>query len=494
MERPAPAYRLAVRFVRGLLRIFFREIEVTGLEHVPTDRGGLFVSWHPNALVDPCLMLARSPRSVAFGARHGLFRWPVLGQLMRALGTVPIYRARDMSSAQTAQRREGNRASLDALAKHVADGAFSALFPEGESHDEPHLTEIKTGAARLYYRARELQSTDAPPPAIVPVGLHYDKKRSFRSRALVWFHPPLALPPELDRTPVPDESPGDARQRARDLTREIERVLHDVIHATEDWELHRLLHRGRKLVRAERSRRAKQDPGRPGVAERTLGFARLRKAYYHRIEIDPDGVAEVRRRVERYDDELRALGLDDHHLDRNPRLVSPWLVAVLLAQALFVFLLLPPFLIAGALVNGPAALVTAGLTAVLAARDKDVASLKLLIGAVVFPLAWVGAGILGYRASQQLHTAFPAIPDQPWLASTITVAIVLLSGIASLRYVRAARETWRATRVRLTRSLAIRSVARLRRERAAICDRFEEMARELNLPGSVADDGTIQGP
>ena len=494
MDRPTRAYRLAVRLVRGLLRIFFHEVEVTGAEHVPTDRGGLFISWHPNALVDPCLILARSPRSVAFGARHGLFRWPVLGPLMRALGTVPIYRAQDMSSERTTQRQEGNRASLDALARRVADGAFSALFPEGESHDEPHLTEIKTGAARLYYRARELQGREAPAPSIVPVGLHYDKKRSFRSRALIWFHAPLALPPELDCTSVPDESPDAARRRARDLTCEIERVLHDVIHATDDWELHRLLHRGRKLVRAERSRRAAEDPGKPGVAERTLGFARLRKAYYHRIETDPDGVADVRRQVESYDDELRALGLDDHDLDRNPRLVSPWLVIVLLAQALFVFLLLPPFLVASALVNGPAVLLTAGLSSAFAAREKDVASLKLMIGAAVFPLTWVGAGILGYRASQQLHAVFPAIPDRPWLASTATVAVVLLGGIASIRYLRAVRETWRAIRVRLTRARAVRSVVRLRRKRAAIYERFEEMARDLDLPGKVARDGTIHGP
>jgi 1-acyl-sn-glycerol-3-phosphate acyltransferase len=36
---------------------------------------------------------------VVFGARHGLFKWPVVGRLMRALGTVPIFRASDSKDA-----------------------------------------------------------------------------------------------------------------------------------------------------------------------------------------------------------------------------------------------------------------------------------------------------------------------------------------------------------------------------------------------------------
>jgi len=64
--------------VRLLLRAFFREIDVVGLENVPRDGGGLFVSWHPNALIDPSLILASSSRRVVFGARDGLLRVPVV--------------------------------------------------------------------------------------------------------------------------------------------------------------------------------------------------------------------------------------------------------------------------------------------------------------------------------------------------------------------------------------------------------------------------------
>ena len=72
-----------------------------------------------------------------FGARHGLFRVPILGWLMRNTGTVPIYRVVDAKNGATDVRRYANAQSIDALAADVAGGSFSALFPEGVSHDAP---------------------------------------------------------------------------------------------------------------------------------------------------------------------------------------------------------------------------------------------------------------------------------------------------------------------------------------------------------------------
>ena len=181
-SRPPVAYRVLVGTVRLAMRLFFREISCEGRERIPTDGAGLVVSWHPNGLIDPALILAYFPGKIVFGARHGLFAWPALGWLMRRVGTVPIYRAADRSRMGLEERRKANQASLDALARELASGSYSALFPEGLSHDQPHLAKLKTGAARLYYRARELTPVHESPPVIVPVGLHYDRKNVFRSR------------------------------------------------------------------------------------------------------------------------------------------------------------------------------------------------------------------------------------------------------------------------------------------------------------------------
>jgi 1-acyl-sn-glycerol-3-phosphate acyltransferase len=468
--------RVVVRLVRVLLAAFFRELDVTGTDQVPADRGGLMVSWHPNALVDPALIIARSPFPVMFGARHGLFHVPILGSLLRAVGTVPIYRASDTRGLDVERRRAENQRSLDALAARVAAGEFSALFPEGLSHDEPHPVELKTGLARLYYRARALQASDAPPPAIVPVGLHYDHKRSFRSSALVWFHRPLELPPELDVRPEPDESIEIAQNRWRALTDEIERVLRDVVHATDDWTIHRILHRGRKLLRAEDARREGRDPGPPDVTEKTEGFARIRSAYYEQLEHNPDRVAKIRTRVERYDADLRALGLDDHDLDLAPRLLT-WRLVLLALQAVVVFLFVPAILIPGFLFNIPAALMVIGIAKLGSGRlSKDEASLKILSGAVLFPLAWIAAGVIGAVAHAQLAQVFPAIGGAPVLTGIAVALAGALGGIAAVRYVQVVRETARSIQIRITRTRTKRTLARLRRERSGIYDEMIALA------------------
>lgn len=469
-------YATVRRGVGLLLRAFFHRVDVVGAEHVPADRGGLFVSWHPNALVDPALMLVAAPRPLVFGARHGLFAWPVLGWILRALGTVPIRRAQD--GGDVAARRAENARSLDLLAGRIAAGGFSALFPEGDSHDGPDLLELKTGAARLWDRARALRPAGAPPPAIVPVGLHYDRKHAFRSSALVWLHRPIELPPALAAEPPAGESEKETRRRHRAITAEIEAALREVVLATADWDTHRVLHRGRKLIRAERAAREAATPDRPGIEERTAGFAAVRAAYDARRRTHPRRVAALRARVERYDRDLRSLRLDDHDLDRAPRLVSPWLVGLLLLQAAFVFLLLPPVLLVGSVVNLPAAGVVVGMARLGARRGKDLATLKILFGAALFPLVWIGAGVAAAFGWVELHEAFPRLPAHPAWTGAAVAALAAAGGVLSVRYVHVARLTWRALRIRLTRFANRDQLRRLLRERAELFDAMMQLALE----------------
>ncbi len=150
-------------------------------------------------------------------------------------------------------------------------------------------------------------------------------------------------------------------------------------------------------------------------------------------------------------------------------------MALLLSQFAFVFLLLPPFLLLGYLVHLPAILLTAGLARLGASRVKDVASLKILIGAVLFPLTWLAAGVGAYLGSRRIHELFPAVPDRPLAAAGLLLACAILGGVASVRYAHVARRTATALRVRATRVQQRRTIARLRRERSSLHDEFVEL-------------------
>ena len=486
------AYRCLVLCLQLITRVFFSRIEVTGLEHVPRDGGGIVVAWHPNGLIDALLILCCCPRQVVFGARHGLFEVPVLGWLIRALGTVRLYRPQDEGThSSEAERRTANRRSLASLAT-AARQSFVAIFPEGATHDEPQLLELRCGAARLFYMAMDPVDNDVPTPVILPVGLHYDKKHAFRSRVLVAFHPPLELPSELTtRIAVSEEV---ERARIDRLTGLIDSTLREVVHATESWQLNHTVHRGRKLVRAERAARAGTTLSRSGMEERELGFARMWVGYNARLLTHPVETERVMARIRRYDEAMRLLHLEDRDLDRKSHRYLMRRIALLLAEAAAVFILLPPLVLLGYIVNLPTALLLKYVSTKLSKTRKEQAGLKVMLGALAFPLTWVAASLAVAWSRPSFWASYAWTPQTPALAATLAFLLCAVSGAVALRYHRVAAELSRSLRTLLTRSRRFAAIGRMREHRSHLYDSL--MEEGLQLPGEVQPDGRVaaRGP
>ena len=132
-----------------LLRIFFRRVEVVG---EPPEGPAVYVLNHPNALVDPLFILCMAPQRVAFLAKAPLFRMPVIGWAVRALGCLPVYRRQDGADTRA------NRATLEAARETLAGRGANALFPEGTSHSDPELTPLRSGAARIAQATKPFMS------------------------------------------------------------------------------------------------------------------------------------------------------------------------------------------------------------------------------------------------------------------------------------------------------------------------------------------------
>ena len=366
----------------------------------------------------------------------------------------------------------------------MGEGAYAMLFPEGDSHDQPGPIELRTGAARLLLSAVEAGAR----PAVVPVGLHYDRKRFFRSRALVVFHPPLDLADEIAAAPGDEEG---RREAARRLTARFAAALDRAALATSDWEEHHLMHRLRRLLRAERAERAGAAPGPSDMRERRLGFERVWIAFRTLRESEPEAVGALRGHLRDYDRRLRRLGFDDHELDRDPREIHGRLLVALAFQRLVVDALVPPLALIGLLVNLPTALLVEAIARLGSKRKKDVASLKLLVGALLFPATWIAAGILAARGQGWLADLYPAVPRLPWLTGLLAAALSAAGGVLVLAYGRLSRRWGRALWASVRRRIARREVAALRDERAAIFAAAVSLSERLDLPGQVAPSGEI---
>jgi hypothetical protein len=281
-------------------------------------------------------------------------------------------------------RQSANRQAIDALAQAIADGNCSALFPEGTSHDAPHLAEIKTGAAYLYYRAVELTPAGKPPPAVIPVGLHYSDKRLFGSQLLVAIHPPLEI---FEGLTVPAVDQEEKRTQARLLTAEFDRVLGEVVMATESWDLHYLMHRARKLLRAEGAARAGTRSEAPGIIDRVRHFATIWRRYQAAIEKYPKETHHLLHGIARYDRLLSALRIEGYELDGKAWVASPRRLVWLALEFLVVYFILPPLLVIGVVVNLLPALIILGFNKVVSRHYKDEATrARLPISTRRFPV------------------------------------------------------------------------------------------------------------
>lgn len=204
--------------VAVFLRLFYRvKVNAPGAE---PEGPVLFVGNHPNGLIDPALVFVLTRRKVTFLAKAPLFRLPVLGWLLKGLDALPVYRKQDDPT-----KMGGNEGTLDAAKGALVQGRAITIFPEGKSHSEPGLAELKTGASRIALSAAK----EGAPVRIVPVGLTYAEKHVFRSEVLIDVGPAIDVAAFL---------PADAAsepESVRALTERIAEGLRAVTLNLEQW-------------------------------------------------------------------------------------------------------------------------------------------------------------------------------------------------------------------------------------------------------------------
>lgn len=357
----------ALGFARLLTRVFYRSVEIRGAEHVPAEGPVIFVANHGNSLVDPLLLVALLPRRVRFLAKSTLWKNPLLMPFLRLFEAIPVYRQQD--GVDTGR----NQDTFARCHEELAAGAAIALFPEGISHDEPQLQPLKTGAARIALGAEAAGAASGV--RIVPVGLTFEEKGRFRSRALLVMGPAIETQPERSSTDL------DAREAARSLTARIDAGLREVTLNFPSWELSTLVERAADVF-AEEQRTL---PGRPELGERFSLRKTIGDRYASVREKFPERTQQIESMAHHYDGMLRALALRDDQVTAQ----YPWKHArAYLGDRLAVLLLGLPIAIVGTLLNYLPYRIP-GWVGLAVSRYGDLpATYKILTGVVLMPTTW----------------------------------------------------------------------------------------------------------
>ena len=170
---------------RLLIRVFFRSVEIEGRQHLPESGPVVLVANHTNGLVDGLLLMATLSRYPRFLGKSTLFKILPLWPFLKLAGVIPVYRSMD------AVPGDHNVSAFATSSAVLERGGVVAVFPEGISHDELTMQPLKTGAARIALEAADDGGAHAL--VTVAVGLVYDAKARFRSRALVRVAEPVGV-------------------------------------------------------------------------------------------------------------------------------------------------------------------------------------------------------------------------------------------------------------------------------------------------------------
>lgn len=425
------------------LRIFFRRIEIVGLDHIPASGPVIFVLNHPNALIDPVFLLCLAPRPVSFLAKAPLFKTPVLGWLVRAFDSIPVYRRQDEGGEVDNQDTFRRARAL------LERGQAVAIFPEGTSHSDPRLKPLKTGAARIAL------GTALDGLQIVPAGLYYDDKASFRSDALVVYGEPFVVP----RATL-DERGEAGADEVHALTRRIEQALHDVTFQADQAEVLALIARVSRIFAATSESPWSLADGFELRRRMIAGYKRLRAS-------DPAAIAAIQARVARYERDLEALGLaPEHYGPEDFSLGGSLRYAARSAAAL---LLLLPLALLGTALHFPAYWITDLLAWRIARGDQDMpATIKLLAAMLLYPLSWAALGVLFGLQLGALAGLLAGLVLAP------------LSAAAALRFWERFATVGAAARGLLLFVTRRNTLARLHADRLAIRAAIVELARRMD--------------
>ena len=426
------AYRILAWFLRMVTRVFFRQIEVVGLENVPSGPV-IFAGNHPNSLIDPILIITTCGRKVHFAAKDTLFKGRIMRAVLRGLGAVPLARKVEADgkigdavgpARDAAEMAKLNDAAFEAMFAVLAEGGTIGIFPEGISHDESQLAKLKTGAARLALGGAKRSG----PIAVVPCGLTFIHPKRFRSRVLVQYGTPMMIDAADD---------PDAVKRVTDT---IGAALRRLTINAPDWETVRALDTVRRLYQ----------PHEISIEDR-VELARRFNTYYGALADHPK-VVEIMQRVRAYQQKLDELGLTDRELARD---LSKLEISTRVLRHLFLVAFWLPLTAPGAPLHIPTFAFARIAGARLTPRKDVIATTKLLIGMLLVLLSYAAAvAVLGWKAG---------------LGWALFAAILLpISGWATLRVLDRLRLVRRGFGALFRRLRFRREVTQLRAEREAL--------------------------
>lgn len=174
------------------IQLFFRKIQIQGLENIPLDRPVLLVSNHPNAFMDSLVVSVFVKKPFHYLARGDAFSSSFMNWFLTQLKLIPIYRLQE-----GADQLQKNEETFDKCYHLLDKKGIVMVFPEGICVQERRLRKLKKGMAKIAFGA--LEFTDYKLDlCIVPLGINYTTPSKSRGDVFITIAPPIEVSPYIE--------------------------------------------------------------------------------------------------------------------------------------------------------------------------------------------------------------------------------------------------------------------------------------------------------
>ena len=351
------------KFCRLVVKVFYRRFEVLGLETIPENSGLILCANHINALADVVIIQASTDKDIRPLARSGLFDNPFMKPILSMIGAIPIYRQGDEGSNVA-----DNENTFSRCYEILAANETLIIFPEGQSHSDPFLHELKTGAARMALGSIETNSLE---PVILPVGLTFSKKGKFRSDVLVNYGQPVDL--------NVNHATG-YHSKVHCINDRITAGLAAVTLNAQSWKELILIDRLEKFFALRHGKYRHRDLG-----QRFRSLQRLVEAKKLLQEHEPDKLRSLVNHLRMFERLCKCCGIKNYHLgvDYHPVFLTFYIV-----RTLAIILIGYPLALWGIINSFLPYQLTRFFSRILAKGWDQQDTTKMLIGLFLFPLFW----------------------------------------------------------------------------------------------------------
>jgi 1-acyl-sn-glycerol-3-phosphate acyltransferase len=167
------------------LFFYFKKIKVYHIENIPKNKPVLLLSNHQNALLDALLIATKCGRFSYFLTRASVFKKRVIGNILKSLKMLPVYRVRDGWKTIS-----NNNAIFETCTELLQNNEAIMIFPEGNHNLNRTVRPLSKGFTRIVFNT--LEKYPDIDLQLIPVGLNFMNAKNCPDSTSLFFGKPIA--------------------------------------------------------------------------------------------------------------------------------------------------------------------------------------------------------------------------------------------------------------------------------------------------------------